>query len=77
MSLALTFGAFAAPLKKQLRGHRVPSKDVAHFQADADAITRLGIRGLLSDAEKRRARQRLIDRIAKAVPQSAPPAERT
>lgn len=56
-------GAFADPLVKQLRGLRFPADTVKHWQADADAITRLSIRRVLPPSHVIRARARLVDAI--------------
>lgn len=60
--LELVFGALAEPLAVQLKR---PPRTVKMWQADSDAITRLLVRGLISDAVGRHARQRLINQIAK------------
>lgn len=65
-TLGLVFGALAPPLAEQLTAAGVPSEnvpDMEHHQKDADAIARLSIRGLMSDAEKDRARNRLLKAI--------------
>jgi hypothetical protein len=56
----LQFGMLADPLHQQLG---VEAAGVEHFQRDADAIARLHVRGVLSDAETHRARKRLIKRL--------------
>lgn len=60
--IALTFGPMARPLKEQLNG-----LGDAHFldqaQLDADAITRLYLRGVLSEVEVKTARKRLLGAI--------------
>ena len=56
----LEVGALAAPLHKQLNW---PAEDVAPYQADFDAITRLRIRGLLTPPESHRATKRTIKRM--------------
>ncbi len=61
----IVFGALAPKLYRQL--HTPPSPDLERLQAHADAITRLMIAGLLSDAEAHRARRRLAKRIAKTI----------
>jgi hypothetical protein len=55
----IEFGALARPLYHQIRGY-LPAASLRHFQADADAITRLKIRGLIPDKAAERARLRLI-----------------
>jgi hypothetical protein len=56
----LVFGALARPLCEQLGR---PAADVEAWQQDADAITRLAVRGLLTDRERHAARCRLLRRI--------------
>lgn len=51
------FGALCTSISKQIPG---ASKQ---FDKDADAIVRLKIRGMLTDAEAYRARKRLLKRI--------------
>ena len=65
--IGLAFGAVASPLHRQLG---VPAAAADQFQADADAIARLAVRGLLSDAEAERARLRLGRQIVAAVVES-------
>ena len=42
-------------------------KDIRHFQKDADAITRCSVRGLISSGQASRSRQRLAQRMMKAI----------
>jgi hypothetical protein len=59
--IAVVFGALAPPLHEQLcADHGLLHRD----QRDADAISRMGITGLLTEAETRRIRMRLLKRIA-------------
>jgi FAD synthase len=67
VEIGLRFGAVAPPLHQQLG---IAPVAVDPFQADADAITRLVVRGLLSDAEAERARLRLGRKIVGAVVES-------
>lgn len=60
MKISVQFGAFAPPLREQVG---VRGIQATRLQRDADAITRLAVRGLLSDAETGRARRRLMKRI--------------
>lgn len=62
--LSVRFGALAPSLAEQL--DRKP-KECELWQKDADAITRLLVRNLLSDASGRKARQRLLSRIGQAT----------
>lgn len=61
----LVFGAFAPRLTEQLAG-AVSESDVFELQKDADAITRLSVRGLLGDGAVDSARRRLIEKIVAA-----------
>lgn len=58
---AYTFGALAPKIHEQIGW---PEDQAKHLQADADAITRLAVRGYLNEkeiAKARRALVRLID----------------
>lgn len=59
-------GAMAKPILQQLKAQklRVP-KRVELFQEMADGITMLSIHDILTDKERDKARQRLIDRMYK------------
>ena len=65
MRLALSIGALADPIKKQLKaqGIDLSAKDSKALQSDVDAINRLRIRGLLTDAEGRKACQRFMNLV--------------
>ena len=60
----IAFGALAPPLAEQL-GDRLQPQRIALWQRCADAITLLSVHGLLTDAERTRARVRLIKAISK------------
>lgn len=62
--VVLTFGALAEPIHVQLG---LPMRAVASFQRDADAITRLAVRGILSSSQVESARRRLVRRIAREI----------
>ena len=57
----IMFGAEADSIKKQVP--ELPSKDALHFQRDADAITRLTVRGIIAYGDANRARKRLVKMI--------------
>jgi len=60
----LIFGALAPPIHEQLGLARPTAGSPAdHWQRDADAISRLAVRGLLADSESLRARRRLLKRM--------------
>lgn len=56
----LSFGALSEPLHKQLGRDRA---QVAQHQRDADSITRLLVRGILTETEGRKARMRLLKQM--------------
>lgn len=51
--ITYTIGTFADPLAKQLKGSGIASNEIQTLQADADAMTRLCVRGYVTDAQKR------------------------
>ena len=56
-------GALCPRLHEQLGVFGVTEVEARPLQIDADAIVRLSLRGLLSEAEKTRARKRLVWKI--------------
>jgi hypothetical protein len=67
-TLSLHFGAMAPKLAEQIPDDVcVDAGDLLHWQKDADAITRLAIRGVITDSQARAGRQKLVQRIAKAA----------
>ena len=67
MRVSIEFGALAPPLAEQLG---IEADRLEHLQWSCDAVTRLAINGLLTEAEKDKVRMRLIKRIAKLVRES-------
>lgn len=69
MKLLLEFGAMAPDISQQLayQGLTAKARAIAHWQKDADAITRLSVRGMLSDSEKSKARRRLLKTILRVA----------
>lgn len=67
--IELHFGALVPPLAKQLRAAKVKfdKGDVKVWQANADAITRLRVHGLLPDFASHAAHKRLMKKIAAKV----------
>lgn len=59
--IPIEFGALAKSISKQLGIKAVP------FDNDADAISRLHVRGLLTDGETDKARNRLMKKIAECM----------
>jgi hypothetical protein len=66
----VTLGALADPLTKQLDGLILPAT-LAHLDADANAITRLVVRGYLPDSQAHRAREKLMKKIREEASKSA------
>lgn len=52
----IIFGAMVPSLKEQ----GIRAKNLEHYQLDADTITRLNLRGVLTDSEALKARKRII-----------------
>lgn len=69
MKVSLQFGAMVARISEQLDdlGLTANSHLMAHWQRDAEAITRLSVRGMLSEAETSKARRRLLKEILSAT----------
>jgi len=63
MQVEIHFGALADPLEKQLEGFNISADKIEHFQKDADAITRLVVRGLIPDGAAHQARKKIIRNI--------------
>ena len=64
IDLDLRFGMLCPPLAAQA-GCR--PEVLQHQQKDADCIARLAVRGIATDGEVHKMRQRLVKRIVKAV----------
>lgn len=65
--MIIKFGAWAPPLKKQLASVPVNRATVAVQQLNADAVTRLVLHGLLTDAAARRARKRILRKLERVL----------
>ena len=63
--MEIRFGAMAPKLKVQLYQieNRLSDEQIEHYQKDADAITRLRIRGLLNHSETAKAEKRLVKKL--------------
>ena len=70
IDLDLRFGMLCPPLAAQA-GCR--PEVLEHQQRDADSITRLAVRGIATDGEVHKMRQRLVKRIVKAVVEDTQP----
>ena len=64
--MLIRLGAITPPLKAQLQGI-LPAGELDIYDKDADAISRLAVRGLITEAAATRARKRLIRSIEKAA----------
>ena len=69
MNIQISFGALSEPISDQLQSQGLcldlSPLNRACFQRDADAVTRLHIRSILTEAEARKARKRIIAIIKK------------
>ena len=63
--IGLRFGALTPKISEQLNESGIAKSDLKRFDGHAEAITRLHICGLLTDSESRKARQRLMNVVAK------------
>lgn len=59
--IAVRLGALAPPLAAQLG---VPPHSTMHHQADLDAITRLAVRGVLTERQVVAARRKVLKNVA-------------
>lgn len=64
--VSIHFGATCTPLREQLGEYGTLPK-IESFQADADAITRLYLRDVLSGHEKNEAHRRLFKKIKEHI----------
>ena len=67
MKVAITFGGMAPRISEQLEGQgcKAKTEDMVAWQRDAEAITRLCVRGLISDAAATSARRKLLQAIVR------------
>jgi hypothetical protein len=69
MDPVITFGATAPPIDEQLRsqGYKLDMDplDRGYLQRDADEVTRLAVRSVLTQSERDKARWRLVRIIRK------------
>lgn len=61
------FGATCKPLAEQLEGYELGSLCIPQAQADANAITRLYVRGYMGQAQRDRMQARLVREIKRAM----------
>lgn len=67
VSISIRLGALATRLRNQIHPDAISDKDLRPFQADADAVTRLSVRGLLTEAQVYAARKKLVKRLQEAI----------
>jgi len=68
MSLRIELGALAEDISSQLEKQGVPApENCKHLDQDAWQISRLHVRGLLTDSETAKARKRLIAEVRAAL----------
>ena len=70
--IEIEFGALAPKLTEQIKDQTGAlsdgqMSDIDTIQKDADAVNRLYVRGVLSEAATRTARKRLMNKIAKVL----------
>lgn len=63
--VSIVFGAMADPIRLQLRGQHgsIGSRDVGHLQRDADAVSRLLVRGLITASSASGARKKILQKL--------------
>lgn len=68
-TIGIHFGALSPSVWEQLseQGFTADEKDLKHWDQDAQAITRLHLRGMLTDSQKQAAQKKLFNRIKKGV----------
>ena len=72
-SFRIEFGAFAPPLREQLiaAGYTTKdvkaSKDLTHCQFDADAVSRLSVRGIITQSSADSARKKIVKKIGSLI----------
>jgi hypothetical protein len=72
--VGIRFGAMSPPIKDQLgeQGWWLPDDVSEAIQKDADAITRLAVRGLLGSNAKMRAHEKLVKNVCDLIAEHRP-----
>ena len=65
--IGFKFGALSPKLSVQLSEMGYSIKSIKTFQDDADAITRLVVRGFIPDGAARKARQKIVNLITRII----------
>lgn len=63
----IQMGAFAPSLSEQGFADLIDANTLDHLQKDADAISRLSVRGIIPDSVAGKARERLVRTIFGAI----------
>lgn len=66
MNVTITFGAMSPQLREQLQHQGMRTRDanqLKHLQMDADAVTRLCVRGMITQGETHNARKKITKKI--------------
>jgi len=71
--IGVRFGVFAQSLREQLKGYRIPGKAITILQADADAISRLRVRSIITESQADKAHEKLMKMIVAAIPRKKAP----
>ncbi len=69
-TMQIELGALAKPLTEQLAGSGIDHKKLQVFDLDANAISRLYVRGLITESQATAARKKLLRTIQGAVTQT-------
>ncbi len=70
--MEVTLGAMEPKLAEQLSHLPIPAHEVLVLQLDADAISRLLLRGVITEREALAARKRLMAAIKKTIKEHRP-----
>jgi len=65
--MEIEFGAMAPNLKTQLAKINLKADFIEQYQKDVDAISRLNVRGLLTDSAALAARKRFMAKLVQTV----------
>lgn len=69
MQIAITFGAMAPKIREQIKsaGLTADMVGITHCQSDADALTRLAIRGIIPESAVSAGRKKLLKHILRYI----------
>jgi hypothetical protein len=69
-SIEIRFGALCPPICEQIEAQGLVAREwleIKAIQADADAVARLLVRGLISNLQARVARKRIVEAVTRAI----------